>query len=71
MMDLEELPLPIELPAYPITQYWHARYHNDPGTVWMRRLVYELYAQGGEAPGCAPADTGASLLAPEMPASAE
>jgi len=60
MMSLEELPLPIELPAYPITQYWHARYHNDPGTVWMRRLVYELFSQGG-----AGGDGSAVLLAPE------
>lgn len=62
MMSLEELPLPIDLPAYPITQYWHARYHNDPGTVWMRRLVYELYSQVSPA-----ADDGAvTLLAPEQ-----
>lgn len=60
MMSLEELPLPIDLPAYPITQYWHARYHNDPGTVWMRRLVYELYSQNG--PG---GEAAATLLAPE------
>lgn len=57
LMSLEELPMPFELPAYPITQYWHARYHNDPGTVWMRRLVHELYSQGGEA--------AATLLAPD------
>jgi DNA-binding transcriptional LysR family regulator len=59
MMSLEELPLPIDLPAYPITQYWHARYHNDPGTVWLRRLVYEQYAQNG------PGEAAATLLAPE------
>ncbi|MDB5805077.1 MAG: transcriptional regulator, LysR family [Betaproteobacteria bacterium] len=65
MMSLEELPLPIELPAYPITQYWHARYHNDPGTVWMRRLVHELYSQSG--PGGA--DSAVTLLAPDPAAS--
>jgi DNA-binding transcriptional LysR family regulator len=62
MMSLEELPLPFELPAYPITQYWHARYHNDPGTVWMRRLVYELYSQAGTPGGDA-----VTLLAPDRP----
>ncbi|HEY4372564.1 MAG TPA: LysR family transcriptional regulator [Burkholderiales bacterium] len=61
LLGLEELPLPLELPAYPITQYWHARYHNDPGTVWMRRLVYELYSQAG-AGG---ADHAVTLLAPD------
>jgi DNA-binding transcriptional LysR family regulator len=63
MLDLEELPLPFELPAYPITQYWHARYHNDPGTVWMRRLVYELFCQAGTAGG----DAAFTLLAPDRP----
>ena len=57
MLGLEELPLPIELPAYPITQYWHARYHNDPGLVWLRRLVFELFSTGSEAPAwVAPAE---------------
>lgn len=48
LFGLEELAPPLELPAYPITQYWHARYHHDPGLVWMRRLVHELYSAGGE-----------------------
>lgn len=54
---LEELALPIELPAYPITRYWHARYHNNPGLVWPGRLVFELFSTGSEAPAwVAPAE---------------
>ena len=49
LFGLEELAPPFDLPAYPITQYWHARYHHDPGLMWMRRLVHELYSAGGEA----------------------
>lgn len=48
LLGLEELPLPLELPDYPITQYWHTRYHNDPGVVWLRQLVFELFSSGGE-----------------------
>ena len=49
LFGLEQLALPLDLPAYPITQYWHARYHHDPGLVWLRRLLHELYSAGGEA----------------------
>lgn len=49
LFGLEQLALPLDLPAYPITQYWHARYHHDPGLVWVRRLLHELYSAGGEA----------------------
>jgi DNA-binding transcriptional LysR family regulator len=43
LLGLEEMPLPLELPDYPITQYWHARFHHDPGIVWLRNLVFELF----------------------------
>ena len=46
-LGLEEMPLPLELPDYPITQYWHARFHHDPGIVWLRNLVFELFSDGG------------------------
>lgn len=44
LLGLEEMPLPLELPDYPITQYWHARFHHDPGIVWLRNLVFELFS---------------------------
>ena len=47
LLGLEEMPLPLELPDYPITQYWHARFHHDPGVVWLRNLVFELFTDGG------------------------
>lgn len=34
---------PINVPPYPVKQYWHARFHTDPGHVWLRRGVYGLF----------------------------
>lgn len=33
--------LPFRFPSYQVNQYWHDRYHRDPGNVWLRTLVYE------------------------------
>jgi DNA-binding transcriptional LysR family regulator len=35
-------PVPFQLPQYDVKQHWHARYHNDAGSQWMRRLIAEL-----------------------------
>ncbi|MFD0669144.1 LysR family transcriptional regulator [Ramlibacter sp. MAHUQ-53] len=37
--------LPFRFPTYLVNQYWHDRYHRDPGNAWLRSLVYET-AQG-------------------------
>jgi len=33
--------LPVRFPSYSVNQYWHDRYHRDPGNAWLRSLVYE------------------------------
>lgn len=33
--------LPVKFPSYVVNQYWHDRYHRDPGNVWLRSLVHE------------------------------
>jgi DNA-binding transcriptional LysR family regulator len=30
---------PIELPGFEVKQYWHARFHKDPGNEWLRRAI--------------------------------
>lgn len=35
------VPLLTRFPSYSVIQYWHDRYHRDPGNVWLRTLVYE------------------------------
>lgn len=39
---LRSFPVPFQLPQYEVKQHWHERYHNDPGTQWLRRLITEL-----------------------------
>ncbi len=34
--------LPLKLPTYAVNQYWHDRYHRDPGNLWLRSVAYEI-----------------------------
>lgn len=42
--ELQLLECPVRIPSYMIRQYWHARYHRDPGNQWLRRLCAQ-YAE--------------------------
>lgn len=35
---------PLNLPSYAVNQYWHDRYHRDPGNAWLRSVVHEVAA---------------------------
>jgi DNA-binding transcriptional LysR family regulator len=35
---------PTALPSYSVKQHWHERFHADPGNVWMRRTIAELFS---------------------------
>ena len=37
------LELPIEIPHFTVTQYWHDRFHADPGNQWLRSVFRRLY----------------------------
>jgi DNA-binding transcriptional LysR family regulator len=39
------LPCPVRIPAFTVNQYWHARYHHDPGLRWLRGVCAQLFAQ--------------------------
>lgn len=34
---------PIKPPAFDLKQHWHERYHREPGNIWLRRTVHELF----------------------------
>ncbi len=40
---VEILDLPIAVPRFHIAQYWHHRYHSEPGCVWLRGVVSRLF----------------------------
>jgi DNA-binding transcriptional LysR family regulator len=34
---------PIDIPPIELKQFWHRRAHNDPGVVWLRKLIARLF----------------------------
>lgn len=40
---LRTLPCPFEIPGFTVKQYWHARYHHDPASRWLRGICAELF----------------------------
>jgi len=40
--DVRTFPVPFQLPPYDVKQHWHERFHNDPGSQWLRRVITEL-----------------------------
>lgn len=45
-------PHPVKLPEVAINAFWHAKLHRAPANQWLRKLVFELFA---DDPGAAPA----------------
>src|SRR5262249_37355341 len=41
--DVKTVAAPIKLPSYTVKQYWHERFHRDPGNVWLRGLIFDLF----------------------------
>ncbi|WP_194726434.1 LysR family transcriptional regulator [Noviherbaspirillum malthae] len=37
------LDVPFDLPSYAVKQHWHDRFHADPGNIWLRRTIAELF----------------------------
>jgi DNA-binding transcriptional LysR family regulator len=50
-LSLHLFECPIALPRLEIAQYWHERYHRDPGNRWLREVIRELFAR--PSPGAA------------------
>lgn len=43
--DLVHAPLPVPVPAAPITAFWHAKVHHDPANRWLRQVVAETFVE--------------------------
>jgi len=53
--SIRVFPCPVRIPTFMVKQYWHARYHHDPGLRWLRGLCAQLFARTGSRPGKAQA----------------
>ena len=38
---------PLSLPEVNINIFWHARFNKEPANQWLRRLIFERFAEGG------------------------
>lgn len=48
------VPCPVKIAGFTVKQYWHGRYHHDPGHRWLRAACAELFtrrASPGRAAG--------------------
>ena len=46
-LDLQIITPPVRLPKIDIFQYWHARFHNDPASQWIRAVFKALFRNTG------------------------
>jgi DNA-binding transcriptional LysR family regulator len=44
-LGLDLVAAPIKLPKIEISQYWHERFHRDPGNEWVRSIFRKLFRQ--------------------------
>ena len=50
-LDLQSVVPPIELPRVQVTQYWHERFHREPGNRWLRSVFVRLFSEGFKGTG--------------------
>jgi DNA-binding transcriptional LysR family regulator len=43
LMKIRVYSLPIKIPHFEVSLFWHPRYAEDPGLRWMRDLMYGLF----------------------------
>jgi DNA-binding transcriptional LysR family regulator len=44
LFGLREFPTPLRMPRLDVSQYWHERFHRDPGNQWIRSVFASLFA---------------------------
>ena len=37
-------PHPAALPEIAINLFWHSRFNRDPAIMWMRQLIFDMFA---------------------------
>lgn len=47
-LNLRLFPPPMKMPRVEVSQYWHERFHREPGSQWIRRVFSSLFAESSE-----------------------
>jgi len=42
-LGLRVFPTPVKMPRLDVSQYWHERFHRDPGNQWIRSVFASLF----------------------------
>jgi len=42
--NLQYVPHPVALPEHGINVFWHAKFHKEPGNMWLRGVLVDLFA---------------------------
>lgn len=53
-LGLELTELPLEFPKVEIAQYWHDRFHREPGNQWIRGVLQKLFRKFDSTVVCEP-----------------
>ena len=54
MGPIRVFPCPVRIPTFTVKQYWHVRYHHDPGLRWLRGVCAQLFTRTEQRPGRTP-----------------
>ena len=44
-LNLRLFPPPMKMPRIEVSQYWHERFHREPGSQWVREVFASLFAE--------------------------
>lgn len=47
--QIKALKIPWHISSYEVRQYWHQRFHRDPGNRWIRQVIFDTFANIPEA----------------------
>ena len=42
---LKVLACPLAIDSFTVKQHWHVRFHQDPGNVWLRKVIWDLFGK--------------------------
>jgi DNA-binding transcriptional LysR family regulator len=51
MANLKMVRPPLRMPQADVKQFWHARFHHDQASIWLRGQVAGLFGEGAKARG--------------------
>jgi DNA-binding transcriptional LysR family regulator len=46
LVKMKVHPLPIRIPSFEVSLYWHPRVENDVANRWLRGALHELFGDG-------------------------